>query len=470
MAGIKFSGIASGIDSAALIDSIIEARNAANVRRQADIEDLQAENTALEDLGAQLLELNDLIDTFRSANGTGLSKKGAVSNSSVLTAAVGSSAANSSYTVTVGQTASTGTASFDDSYSDLTALVAPNAVGTQAVEIQVGTGADQVSISVDVTNATTMAEFVDSVNQHANASGRLSASAINVGTDSSPSYKVVFNSLQQGADKGSIAFVIPDAATGFGGNSDLQSRTVSQATNAEFTVSGITGTITRASNTVDDIISGVTLQLADVGTSTITVSDDSDKTTENMAKIVEKFNEIVAFVAENNLVKRVESGDSVANVFGSLAKTQTDDNFLASFRTAMTAASSASGVSVTGMSELGISTNRDGTLTFNEDVFKSAISGDPTGASEVLTSFADSVAGVEGFIYEYTKYQGLLELSTSANNSEIDSLNEMIANLDRNNESYRITLESKFATLEGTIGRMQSQQSALTSILAGLNN
>lgn len=456
----QFSGLASGIDSAALIDAIIEARETTNLIRKKEIDHLESENDSLDELNTKILALNDLVDQFRSVNGGGISKKATSSDSTTVTAMAGSNAINSSFSVSVTTLAKAGTFSFNQAYSSESDVV--HATNSGAIDITVGEGDDEVTISTSVTAGdTTVQELVDDINNDAAASGRISASLVNVGTDASPSYRIVLNTIHEGTQKGYIGVT----------TSVLADSTSSQATNATFSLSGINGTITRDSNTVSDVVNGVTFQLLKSSSSaTISVGNDSDTTADLMNEIVEAYNDIVEYVNENDTITRVEddASDDADNVYGSLAKTNIDNDFLASFRSYLSEAESANGTSVKSMAEIGISTNRDGTLSFDVDDFKNAIGEDSLGVQEVISDFADSAAGVTGFMYDYTKLNGLIDIAKSANDSEIDAINDAIEQLTRSTDKQRTMLEQRFMKLESTMSSLQSQQAQLTSVLSSL--
>ncbi len=459
MAIAQFSGLASGIDSKALIDAIIEARELVNEKRKSEIEHLNSENDSLEELNTKLLALNDLIDPLRTANAGGLSKKSSSSDPTVATAIVGSNANNASYSITVTSVANSATGSFDQTYTSGSDFVSTTASGTAT--ITVGTGSDQIVINANVVqNSTTVDSLVAAINADSAASGRVAAAAVNVGTEASPSYKIVLSTLQQGTSKGTLAL-------SGGAVTELTASTINPATDASFSILGI-GTVTRQTNTIDNVISGLTFNVVKAGTTNITISNDADTTADKMDEIVTAFNDIVTYINENDTVSR--DGDSRDNavVFGSLAKTRIDNDFLTIFRSAISGATSESGTAVRSLSELGISTNRDGTLAFDADVFKSAVGDDPVGAGEVLNDFADTVAGVNGSIYQFTKLQGTIDLGEQANQNEIDNINQAIEQVERQTAKLRERLEKQFANLESTTGRLQAQQQSLTGILNGL--
>lgn len=459
----QFSGLASGIDSKALIDAIIEAKEQVNKKRQEEIDYLTSQNDALTTLNTKLLALDELFDPFRTSNAGGVSKKSTSSDATVATAVVGSSAINASYSLTVSSVADAAVGSYNQAYAATTDAISTVASGTAT--ILVGTGGDQISIDVAITqNVTTVQQFVDAINNDPDANGRVSASIVNVGTTASPSYKVVINTLQQGTAKGTLAVSQVGGITEL----DTANATIDQATNAQFSISGITGTITRDTNTVQDVIPGMTFTLSKTGTATISVSNDAESTADRIQEIVDAYNDIVKYIAENDTVVQNPNSRDKSITYGSLAKTKTDNDFLSQFRAAMAAVSADSGTNVRTVADLKISTNRDGTLSFDKEKFIEQVGADSIGATEVLNDFADSVSGISGIFYQFTKLEGYIDISERANESKIETLQEAIANLERINEDYRTSLTLRFANLERITAEMQSKQSQLSSVLSGL--
>lgn len=465
MAIAQFSGLASGIDSGALIDAIIEARETRNEIRRNQISHLESENDALEEINTKLLALSDLVDAFRTANGGGVSKKATSSDPTVATAIAGSNAPGASLSLEVTSVADTATQSIYngttawDSLSD----VFNSGSGSETIDITIGDGASAELITVNIEKgSTTVNDVISQINEDANADGRIYASAVNVGTDAAPEYQIVLTTLKQGVSEGKLTVALS------GGIDEALTSAVDQATNAVFSIQGINGTIQRETNSVSDVISGMTLVLSKAGSATISVSNDASGTAEKVNEIIEAFNDIVNFVNENNTVTQSDDDDDGTIIYGSLAQARVDDDFLSQFRLELSGASSDSGTDVTSMAELGISTNRDGTLSFDSDKFEEAVGNDPNGATEVLRDFADTAGGVSGIIYQYTKLSGFIDIAQDGNSSEIDNLNDAIDALERFNEKLRESLERQFTNLETVVGKLQSDQQALSGILAGL--
>src|SRR5690606_26045327 len=113
-------------------------------------------------------------------------------------------------------------------------------------------------------------------------------------------YRLVVTSLFEGTEKGTIQTLVSAElmAQGMFGASEQ-----SAATDADITVTGIGTNIIRPTNVITDVIPGVTLNLQDLGTATISISDDVAATTAKVQEIIDAYNDIVAYIAENNRIQ-----------------------------------------------------------------------------------------------------------------------------------------------------------------------
>ena len=199
MAGVTFSGLASGLDTQALIDATTAASRATRVQPdQKRVTDLEATNSAIEEVSKKLETLRSNLRAFTTLAGGGVSKTGFSSKESVVSAIATSAASNSSYSVTVNNLASNHTYSFDQTYaSPETALQAGlnggDPAGDRTVTFTIGTGAEMETVSVEATDGNfTIQNFVDAFNGQ---STKARASLVNTGTTGSPAYKVVISSF-----------------------------------------------------------------------------------------------------------------------------------------------------------------------------------------------------------------------------------------------------------------------------------
>lgn len=463
MALVSFSGLASGIDSQALIKAFTTQTRQARVSPLQDtINKLTDTNTVFDELSDKLESLKAAAYKFRAISGGAVSKTGTSTDESVLTASAGNSALNSSFTVTVNQIAKNSTYSFNDTnISSSSSALVSGLAGTDTISVETGTGSDKETVTLNVTNTTTLEDLATNFNSTSNKS---TASIVNVGTSASPTYKLVFTSNYEGTQKGTVAITV-------GANIQAQGRftaaTTSQATDSQFSITGITGSITRSTNQISDVVSGVTLNFNKAGTSTVTISNDSASSTETIQDFVDAYNEVNAYIKENDLITREDSGDSVNNIFGPLASSSIDNNILTALRTSLSNAGK-TGSSINVLADIGITTERDGSLKFNTAVFNSALSSEPNSVRTITEDLGEDLAAVDGTIAQFTQYNGTIDLAVNANKTQITNFQDKISLIERSISQQESALTGRFSRLESLISKLTSQQQQLSSILGSL--
>jgi flagellar hook-associated protein 2 len=464
MAPINFSGIASGLDTNALIQASLQQERATRItpltRRS---NELESTNNALGDLRAKVEKLKSASSNFRVLSGGGIAKKGASSNENVAEVRADNGSSPSSLTLSVSSLAKTGTVSFNDRFSSPSAVIngsvndtAPAADRTLTVTTGSGIFAEQVA--VEVTSTTTAEQYVTQYNSNATKSF---ASLVNAGTTASPSYGIVISSKQSGTDGGSLSIALGTELQSAG---TLSSSTLSQATNALFSVDGVSGTISRGSNVVSDLVPGVVLQIQGVGTTSVSVTNDSQAAATSLKKLVDAYNEVVSFAKEQDQITR--SGDSSGDIsFGALSSTSLDEGLIGSLRSAISTARISQGGSTLSLADIGVKTERDGTLTFEEKVFKTSLESDPSRTQLLVNALGEGLAGTStGVTSVYTRFGGVIDREVRSNQSRLDDYSKRIADAEKVLERRKESLSQQFARLESLIGSLNKQQSALSSL------
>jgi flagellar hook-associated protein 2 len=462
MAAINFAGLATGIDSTSLIQSILERQRAVRVKPLSDqVAKITDRNNALNDLSDLLDKLKTTVSKFRAVNGGSIVKSTTSSNETVASVDTSNAASNSSFTLDVTQIAKNGTQSYNSSFASATTAIAPGLVdtGNNMLTITIGTGAEQETTAIEVTNTTTLNDIVSQFND---SSSKGVATVVNTGTAGSPSYKLVVSSLESGTEDGQLSVSAGNDITNAG---IFTTSTLSQATDAQFSISGIDGVITRSSNKVSDVVTGLTLNLEKIGSTTITTGADTEATKAIFEDFVKAFNEVASFVKENNLITRIEDGEDVTNEFGPLADTSLDNQMMSLLRQALPSSSYSAGGVVKSMADLGITTNQDGTLKFDEDTFSEALSAEPNSVAEISSTLGEKLGAVDGLIANYTRFNGIIDVSVNSGQSSISKLNDKISLIEKALAKQEQSLVSQFAKLESLVGKLQSQQSSLSSIL-----
>ncbi len=475
---ISFSGLASGIDSKALIEATTAAARKQRVEpNETKVSELEETNSTLDELKTKLSTLQTALKEFATLSGGGVVKQGQSSDETKVSATATNAASNGTYGVTVTQLARNHTYTFrsnSGTYSSATQAIAPalSTSGTAAerVTVTVGSPTALETVTIDLTSATTLSGFVSSFNSQATTA---QASVVNVGTDASPDYRIMLNSFNTGVTEGQLTVTIGANITGAGvGQGDaFNNNSENTAANSTFTVAGV-GTISRESNTIADVIPGVTFNLRALGTASVSITDDAAATLGKVQEFVDAYNEAVNFIKENNQITREEDGQNVTNIFSPLSKTRVDDNALLSLRSAISSTRYSPGDgtlnSIKIFADLGITTQRDGTIKLDEDDFTTALTTEPESVNEILTTFADTTSVTGGTIDQYIRFNGLIDITLNGNKELISSLNDRIALAEAAILKQEEQMNQRFSRLEGLIGRLQSQQTSLTSALAGL--
>ena len=467
---INFSGIASGIDSEGLIEATLEADRLTQIDPSEErISELEETNSSLEEIKTRLTSFQSSLRSFSTLFGGGLFKSATSSDETNVIASASSSASNGTYGINVTQLAENAVftlRSTAGAYSASTSAVASgindgDSAANRTVSVDIGDSSTE-TVDVVVTSTMTLAEFANEFN---NNSSRATASVVNVGTDSSPDYRIVINSNKTGLDEGTISVTVGSSVSG---QSVFDNNSEDPALNSTFTIDGIAGTITRQSNTVSDVIPALSLEFVSTGSATVTVGDDIESTKSAVADLIEEFNDLITYVDENNEIERVEDGEDVENIFGPLAETRVDDGVITAIKSNMSSSNYSLGSTVKIFADMGITTERDGTFKFDEDAFEAAMASEPESVNQILLTFADTASLTGGTIDTYIRFNGLLDVTINGNDSLIKNLNDRIARSEASLARKEESMRARFARLESLIGGLQQQQSALSSALAGL--
>lgn len=462
MPTISFSGLASGIDSDAIIKAMTDAKRLAATPLENKVEINKQETTALEEFNTKLLTLSDSVKDFLTLAGGSLSKTVRSSNSDAITATASSGAALLTSTITVEQLARPATVSFDDRFSSNTDPIAPTLSGPTDLTFTIGQGSNLKTITVAVDETTTLSDLAEKLNQE--GAGLLQASVINVGTETTPSYTLYLGGLASGEDAGLLS-VQPSSELATAGL--FQSYSLQQAQNSVFTVSGV-GQITRQTNQVSDILPGISLDLKQVTNApvSLSVNYNAEKTAEKVRALVEAMNEVIKYSRDNSTIERVDGESGPKNQYGTLARTRIDEQAVQSVKEAISNPIVRDDAKVRVLADLGITTQRDGTLGFDEKIFTEALGKDPAAANEILSNAADKLGSASGVISGFTKYQGQIDIALSSNEKENESVQDRLDRIEQSIARQTESLRLLFANLESTIGRLNSQSSAISQILA----
>lgn len=291
---IHFTGLGNGTDFDSIIQATLQAEGIHKQRLEIWQEDWDKKNEYFEVFQSQLLSLRTHLQTMDSMDEF-LKKEIAIADESLLTATATSSAAEGTHTIEVNQLAQNDIQVSQHSYGTKDDVV--NSSGGDQL-LRLTYGSDTFDITVE--DGTTLTGLINKIN---NSSG-------NTGIRASALYDGTGYYLQlKGMDLGSGNDITVDAATTVSNLGNGTYDVVQTAQNAKIKVDGWpTGAgnwIELATNTVTDIIEGVTLNLKNapddaailadanaVLTTQITIANDEDAIVEQVQTFIDKVNEV----------------------------------------------------------------------------------------------------------------------------------------------------------------------------------
>lgn len=249
------------------------------------------------------------------------------------------------------------------------------------LSLQIGTS----TYAVDVTSTTTLTDLKNMINDK--AGGKITASILNVG-GTNP-YKLVIKSNSTGADNAITlsstggGSAITDLGLGVGANH------LKTATDASFVYNGVT--VSRASNTISDLVVGTTITLnkvQDSATNTsVSVTQDWTNITTNLKSLVTSYNDLMT------KLKTATAYDTTAKTAGTFQGVTQINTLSTEIRKQVLGVDSQG----RGLSDYGVSMNTDGKLEFNATTFNAKVAANP---ADVKDYFQGSTT------YSTTSYQG----------------------------------------------------------------
>ncbi len=324
-------------------------------------------------------------------------------------------------------------------------------------------GSGPFDITIDSSN-NTLAGIRDAIND---ADIGMTATIVNDGDPANP-HRLVLSSTS-GADQSINISVAGDAALSSllshdpAGTQNL-SETVN-AQNALFEVDGIS--ITKSSNTVTDVISGVTLDLKDENLGapvTVSVSQDTESAKAAVEGFVNAYNDLLA-----EINKHTDSGYS-SGAAGALASDSVTRQMMTFVRNELTTAPTGITGAYNNLSSIGVSFQRDGTLALDQTKLSDAIVSDSNTVAELFSSTDGYATRLDSVVSDLLGLNGTIATRTTAFEDRISSLEDRQLTLEGRLDRTEARIRAQFTNLDVLMTTMSTTSSFLTQQLAGLAN
>ena len=379
---ISFTGLGSGTDFNLMIEQLLQVESINQQRLELWKQDWQDKVDAFQELNTKLLSLKTTLESMDTMEEF-LVKITSSSDTTVLTAAADSAAAEGTHTIVVNQLAQNAILTHNSGASAITDVVAAGAA-TFAYDYKGAT------YSVDLSAGTTLEGMKNLINSDPDNPG-IRASIISDGTS---------HFLQlRGLDQGAAATLAINAATTVGGYAPANFTETQTNKNSQVRIDGWPAAtwLESDSNTLTNVIEGLTLTLKNTGAVQVGVTTDTDTVKENIRTFVNQTNEVRQMVKDLTKWDEVKKKGSIltgnygVQIISSQLKSAMAEKGLG-FAYYDSTTTPATGDRFSSLSQLGILTDADdgsptvGLFQLDESVLAASLASDAQAVAELFAA------------------------------------------------------------------------------------
>jgi flagellar hook-associated protein 2 len=413
---IYFTGLGSGTDFDTMITKLVELEGYRKTRLENTKSDYEKKIEAVQDINSSLLSLKSSLESMDTMDEF-LIKTATSSNESIATVTASSDAEEGSHTIVINQLAKNDIEMHNSGYGSTSDVI--NSSGSTKIFKYTY---NSTTVSIDVADGTTLEGLVNLINQDADNPG-VKASLINDGSK----YYLQIRGLDLG-DKYEITISSDTTLSGFGPDDFSETQ---DAQNSQIRVDGWPASdwIERESNTISDVITGVTLNLKDVGTIQVDVAKDMDAIKEQVRNFVDQVNNIITTIQGYT---KVNSGTNEGSIFtGNSTINMTMEN-IKSILSSIGVGFDRDIDTYPTLSTIGITTDAQtgsatyGQLLLDESKLEEALNSNAEAVAEIFS--ADLVAATNSSDFrEYSHINGLTEGGIYDVEYEINASGEIVS-------------------------------------------
>lgn len=474
-------GVGSGIDIGSIIKALVDAEKAPKTSQLDRLEKIST--SQLSAVGTLRSAVSDFQTSLASLNKPELysARTASLSSSANLSASATATAPTGVYALKVQQLAAgskVGLKSFVEPVGT------PLTFSTGSLTLYAGDplNASTTKLELNITAANnTQAGIRDAINSQGASKG-FSASLV---TDASGS-RLVISSSNLGDAKdvhvaatetlagGNVSVselgftpdvnVAPSSVTGAAG-------VINQAKSAKIFVDGLQ--VVRDSNVIEGVVDGVKLTLTsaqsqadqDAGkTISLTVGQDKSGVKSNLQKFVDSYNKLFNTAAQ--LTSVVQVGEGKPPVTGPLLGDATVRGLQSGIRTQISALQTSDGIQA--LAELGITSQRDGTLKLDSTKLDTALSSNFDKVAGYLSGDKGLMGRLNTLVEGYTRSAGVLDQRQKGLASTISGIDKQRTMLDMRIAKVQERLVNQYTAMDTLVARLKKTSESLTGQLASL--
>ena len=442
MATISAAGIGSGLDIESIITSLMEVEQIPLQSLQVKAGDLLTQVSAYGTMRSHLATFQDAVNKLSATDDFNYYTASS-GNPDAYTVSADNTAAGGSYAISVDNLAAAHKMGSTTSIPNV-----GTAVGNVGDQMTITIGSESFTVDVGGQSLSVVQDLINEATDNVGVTA-------GIVQESDTSVHLVLTSENTGtANAMSVAF------TDSGNNAIADPLGMSQiqaAEDAQITIDN-TYTITRSSNTISDAIGGVTFELLAETTSasTMSIARDAESITSAVSGLADAYNTLMSSISA--LRNGELSGDGtlrlietqVRNMIGGVMGVSGDYKYA---------------------SQVGITFEKDGTLSFDSAELTAALETDRDAVVDFFSNADDGMAvKLDSLIESMLQTSGLIDAKEEGLNARVDATNEQIDRME-----YRLVLterryRAQYTALDTLMGQLQSTSEWLTGQLSTLNS
>jgi flagellar hook-associated protein 2 len=363
------------------------------------------------------------------------------------------------------------------SFSSKTSTIA---TGDGTLDLSIGSK----EVTLEYKSSTTLEELKDMINKEAGDS--LKASIVQIAKNDFRLFLIAENSgtgQEISLSDNTVIKEMVDSTTNFdkdgnplkeekilkAGNLNLalttQMSSVQSAVDATFKFNGLE--ITRSSNTIDDLSSGLTITLKDIGSSSVNVKQDRENIQSSILNFIDKYNSTLFQLNEDT---KSSQDKSVRGVFSG-------NSTIRSMESSLMNIFSIVGEGVGKIQDYGIEADRSGRLSLNtsklnqmldenpENVKAFLAGGEFTKANGAKVQLEGAFSEIDTEIEKYSKYNAILDQLKNSISTRIESMDSQKEKaISRLDDKYAI-MGKRFAAYDGVISKFNNASNMFTQMI-----
>ena len=438
MLPISFGGIASGLDTNAIINGLVGIERQAVQRIEFKRQETQNAVSAFSNLRSRLGSLQDIVGSMSDVRTFGrITAESA--DESILTATADGLADAGAFEVRVDRLAEADKVMSDRvSDKDRTGLLRNG-----RLELTIGGELTRI----DVSSSMTLEDLKEAINE---SGADVNAGIVNDGNG--------FRLTIAGKKTGAANRVTISERNGFTLGLRRSSNRISTAQDAQITLDRRL-TITSETNTLKDTIEGVTLNLLRTSSGQhigVNVARDPGSQANAIEELVGSFNEVTGFI--NSQIRPAQIGQR-ALLHNDSTMRGVRDRLRGVLNTVVS-----NGSDFNTATRIGLEMTSTGQLKLDRDKLEAALEEDFDGVMALFTKDGEGLADrFDAAIDTMIEDNGLIENRTEGLGSRVRDLNRRIDSQNRRVDSYEARLRGQFLAMEKLISQLNDQSSFLQS-------